>query len=860
MIKLYLMTVEMPTPESPSPIVKYYQEIVVFNSPQEMKENVDAKLKSIALKFGASAISVFLLGLDFISIPPPAGGCDGREHHHALLNIKVCSPKSKGNNCLLACMNIATKSNYKNDHTRKLLGFDEGTPITVDQIEAVAKFYNRTIKLFNEYGERLSVYNEGFESVGIVLYFGHYLIMEGEYKRCPKCYSEYLNTHTCNKRELLWKARQKGEKVVIPHKIKQETMFDKNNMIFYDIETFKNGNELSITPYAVSWWVNGVMKTTYGENCFNDFLDDVMKYENKIITAYNGASFDFHFLAKKLLERGVNLEELIMNGGSILSMKFGNNLKVWDICRFTLSSLKDACKAFGVSEEQSKTSFEHTKIRSWADVFKYEAEVRPYVQQDVIAMMAVFDGMSEMFYEMFEVHIVKYLTLSSLSYAIWSTMFGAEYLEIPNKQKYDFIRESLFGGRTYPMRREYTSSEYDDIMSVKNDKEALKQKYATLQDYVFVADVSSLYPASMVGFKYPIGKSKFILNPPDISKIGVYDVDIEIPKNLIVPILPRREKGRVLWDLHDRRGIYTSADLENAVQFGCKITKIHKGLCYEESSDVFSSYIEKCYKLKEDNDEGKEGASPVKRQIGKILMNALYGKTLEKARFTETRLCNNSIECWKFQKDYDVEQFVPMGDRVLMVGSSYQQKQDDNINKASQLGTFILSFSRRIMLNAMSAISPKLDNHFFYYTDTDSLHIPSSTLAGLKEKGWLQNGIGKLSDDCKGGRVIREINLAPKLYMYLCLMPDGSFKTSMKAKGIPKAYLSPELFEKQEAKLIEMPMRLKKVGYGLHTQLAHRTESAFSVLSIDMSRTFLKNNWSGMDFVNGYWFPKGYSK
>jgi hypothetical protein len=164
------------------------------------------------------------------------------------------------------------------------------------------------------------------------------------------------------------------------------------------------------------------------------------------------------------------------------------------------------------------------------------------------------------------------------------------------------------------------------------------------------------------------------------------------------------------------------------------------------------------------------------------------------------------------------------------------------------------------MLNAMSAICPGLDSHFFTYTDTDSLHIHASKLPGLAEKGWLSKGLGQLSDDAKGGKIFREINLAPKLYMYLCLMPDGKIKTCMKSKGIPQQYLSPHLFENADIleetdKLIVMENRLKKVGLGKNLQTKWRDYDAFSILSVNMERTFYKNMWKGMDFSNNVWSP-----
>jgi hypothetical protein len=52
-----------------------------------------------------------------------------------------------------------------------------------------------------------------------------------------------------------------------------------------------------------------------------------------------------------------------------------------------------------------------------------------------------------------------------------------------------------------------------------------------------------------------------------------------------------------------------------------------------------------------------------------------------------------------------------------------------------------------------------------------------------------------------------------------------------------------------------MEHRLKKVGFGRNLQLAWRKYDAFSILSIDMERTFYKNQWMGMRFDAGKWFP-----
>jgi hypothetical protein len=651
-----------------------------------------------------------------------------------------------------------------------------------------------------------------------------------------------------------------GKRNVIPANVSRENQSDDSKMFFFDLETFKDEGTDAITPYAVGWYCDGEYQQRYGENSWKEFYDFTMNQREKILCAYNGSSFDFHFLLNQLIMDGQEVKDMILSNGRIMSFTFGDNIRCWDLCLFTLSPLKNACKDFKVSQDNAKTEFDHFKMTSWAKVEEYRHEVEPYLKRDVLGMKEVYENFSSMIYQLFKVHMTEFITLSSMSYAIWTSTLNdkADILEIPGSDKYEFIRQSLYGGRTYPMRREFTSKQYYDIVENADDTEKLKEMYKTMDDWIFNADATSLYPTAMVNYKYPMGEGKWVDNPADITKIGFYDVNVECNQDLVVPILPEKKPdGGISWNLKSKRGIYTSADLENALAHGYKITKIHRGLVYEACDDIFSSYIMKCYKMKEENDD-----NPVLRQVAKILMNALYGKMLEKARFEESKLCNNIDDVVKFMTDFEVSDVQFIRDKVVLIGvPATIDIKDLRVKKPSQIGSFILSYSRRHMLDAMTAICPKLNEHFFTYTDTDSLHIHASTLPGLKEKGWLEKGLGKLSDDAKGGKIFREINLAPKLYMYLCLMPDGKIKNVMKSKGIPQQYLSPHLYENaddldDDERVVMMKNRLKRVGLGKHINIAWRKYDAFSILSVDMERTFYKNMWEGMDYENGYWNPK----
>ena len=800
---------------------------------------------------------------------PVRGGCDNNEHHKKVGDLKVMSPKSRNNNCLFACihhfLNIKSENKFIYEHKRKALGIPDGL-VSIEKLTDVARHYNITINLFNITAELVNTYNAGCEKVCNLMSYietnglGHYVLIEGEVKQCEKCGKNWIKKHKCNLRRQMWINRMSGKRNVIPANVNRDTKHDDSQMFYFDLETFKDQGTDAITPYAVGWYCNEEYQQRYGKDAWNDFYNFAIQQRNKILVAYNGSSFDFHFLLNHLLMEGQEIKNMILNNGRIMSFTFGDNIRCWDLCLFTLSPLKDACKDFKVSADNAKTEFDHFKMTSWEKVEEYRHEVEPYLKRDVLGMKEVYEKFSNMVYEIFKVHMVEFITLSSMSYAIWTSTLNdkADFLEIPGTEKYEFIRLSLFGGRTYPMRREFTSKHYYDIVENSENPEKLKELYKTMDDWIFNADATSLYPTAMVQFKYPMGEGKWVEKPTDISKIGFYDVDVECNQDLIVPILPEKKPdGGIAWNLKPKRGVYTSVDLENALQHGYKITKIHRGLVYDDSDDIFTKYIMKCYKIKEENDD-----NPVLRQVGKILMNALYGKMLEKARFEESKLCNNVDDVYDFMTDFEVSDVQFIRDKVLLVGvPATIDIKDLRVKKPSQIGSFILAYSRRHMLNAMTAICPKLDEHFFTYTDTDSLHIHASTLPGLKEQGWLDKGLGKLSDDAKGGKIFREINLAPKLYMYLCLMPDGKIKNVMKSKCIPKQYLSPHLYENaddldDEEKLIVMKNRLKKVGFGKHIPRDYRNYDAFSILSIDMERTFYKNQWGGMNFREGKWFPK----
>jgi DNA polymerase elongation subunit (family B) len=118
---------------------------------------------------------------------------------------------------------------------------------------------------------------------------------------------------------------------------REKNKIDKDSMVFFDLETFQE--DLCHEAYACGYCVGEQeIKIDYGKDCMNNFLDDILSYENKTICAYNGARFDFYLLIDKLTDRGVDIHDIILANGSILSFKFGTNNRVFDLCKFIMSS------------------------------------------------------------------------------------------------------------------------------------------------------------------------------------------------------------------------------------------------------------------------------------------------------------------------------------------------------------------------------------------------------------------------------------------------------------------------------------------------------------------------------------------
>jgi hypothetical protein len=791
--------------------------------------------------------------------------------------IKLISPKSTNDNCLFMCftyfLNIKGNTLRFND-IRKELNIPDGK-IHYDKIRLIANYFECGYILLNQIQEIISFKDiENKPKCHIMLMNDHYYIVEYlDYNNCNQC-GQKTNVnieHKCDpKRVTYYRSRKCNKREFVDmidctdkEKIKEDSM------IFFDLETFQE--TIYHVPYACgfSYGDHKNVDISYGKNCMNNFINHIIKAENKTICAYNGAGFDNFIVLNYLKDKNIEIKNLILCNGCILSFKFGQDgkeNKFFDLYRFINSSLDKACKAYDIKNHKMK--FDVLKIQSWDLAEKYRDEVEPYLKYDVLSLSELFFTFNDSIFSNDNVNITKYITLSNMAYSLWQKTL-TDLVEIPSMDKYDFIKRGTYGARCYPMQKEFKSKHYDEIINKKMSYEELEKT----KEYIFNADATSLYPASMKGVdfinvQYPTGSSRWSITPKeefDNNKWGIYEVSFTCPKDIIIPVLPRKtESGGLEWSLYDGEGVYTNIEIKNALSVGYKVYFINKCLVWDSTGNVFNSYVEKYYKMKEDSE--KEN-NPVKRSIAKLLLNAMYGKTLQKAIFENTAIICNYNQLLEFFKDYDIKDVSVLSDSKLIMTGTCKNKEE-RITKPCQLGAFVLSYSREIMLHFMKVIDPSLKTHVFTYTDTDSLHILGNHAQKLREKGLIkpksEASLGYLCSDVDNeGLIIYENNLAPKTYFYEYIDNNNKIADkengTMKGKGIPKKVLKHNMYSdyKEKPQVVEFS-GLRRKHKNLTKSDIENKLPYFSIINNTQTRQFMKNEWGGMIFKDNKYYPKGY--
>ena len=530
----------------------------------------------------------------------------------------------------------------------------------------------KIFQLYKEGESGLKIWNkdtlvgevEGNPILNLSLEEEHYSILQlKQYQYCKECGRNYLSKHECKtNRKVYKKIRQGKNRFVIDTYKQDDTNFDEQEsgvvVVHYDIETHTRKSVGSITihtPYIVGFIDNIDNKFHYfaGEDCMEQFIRHLFTYNwaTKVyINAFNGAKFDHYEFVKKMNKMNkeqdtdtYKLNQLVLNNGSILKATVGN-IECFDLSKHITGSLRQNLKELNCTIQ--KGDFAYDLGDDWGEMTKEDQDnCIQYLQGDVLGLKELSERLNKECFDKFGVNIYKYLSTSQLTYSVWVNRLYTQikepiYLQTPEQEK--FFRESIYGGRTYKYKNSFVSKQRDDYINGAVN-------FEDIDDYLIDADVNSLYPAAMMN-TFPVGipvklKSKTITyfngemkEGKKCPKVGIYRIQYTTNKYLIDGILPRREEGCLRWDLKDGEGVYNSVDIDNAISHGYQI-KILEGYYWETTEEVFDEYIKYLYDFKKKATKGT-----AQYTLAKLMMNGLYGKTIQRPILDENAIIHKKEE------------------------------------------------------------------------------------------------------------------------------------------------------------------------------------------------------------------------
>lgn len=571
----------------------------------------------------------------------------------------------------------------------------------------------------------------------------------------------------------------------------RKNYFNAKNFLTMDLETRIINNEMS--SYCVSNYDGKIKKSFY----LNDYSNEKemlrasviylmkRKYNNHKIYLHNFSGFDAVFLLRVMTDLSNKVRPILRDGRYIdIRLDFAEKYKIYfrDSLLLVPVSLRNLAINFNVEnkgifpykfvnnkdipldyvgEVPDYKYFEGITAEEYREYCKefinkpwdLKIETIKYCELDCLVLYQIIEKFSDNIFKLFRIDILKYPTLASLAFAIYRSNFLNESkIPLIHGEIYDFIKQAYTGGSVDVYKPTPVSSSTVGTLDF-NSK-------------VYRYDVNSLYPYVMKNFPMPVEKPIYFegdilktissLYPIEIEKpFGVFEVEIEAPSNLKIPILQKRiklNKGyRTISPTGNWSGYYFSDELYNAAKYGYKF-KVLRGYLFKKGN-IFTEYVDYLYNLKKNSVKGTSDYI-----ISKLLLNSLYGR-LGMSPVNEQHIILSNEEAVKFYSKVNVNNILDLKNGKEMISffilpSDFPSGDDKNfdIKNISVVVSAIVTASARMYMSQF-----KTDKNITtYYTDTDSIDI---------DKELDPKYIGEDLGQFKLEHVFEEaIFLAPKVY------------------------------------------------------------------------------------------------
>ena len=681
------------------------------------------------------------------------------------------------------------------------------------------------------------------------------------FKQCPDCGKKYMRAHKCNSDTVsYYQNRILGNNVNVavskkPTKVTSAdgTKSHDNTFIYVIAQSAKlpDSAQKTVIEFSIFDTTNGLKLVV---NNLQHAVDYLLKRSDVTLITYEGTAFDF--ILGELVRRKIQYSDYLPQKGEkrVMKFKFGNNINARNLS-FWLQGFQSFDEVCGDLQIPSSDSFIITKLQT------VHLWVRDFLLKETDVLM---DGL---------------LTVNQLIYKYWEQSQRSNVPYFPPLDEWKFQARSSFSAMTYPLINRYQSKWYDELVQQKqsgNSHSGMYHKIKESGDYRMSYDDSSCYPAGMAGtdfcpVEYGCGLPRWSNKPTTEfknKKWGFYEIEYVPPTNLRIPILPRKTEDGDVFDLLPGKGVYTSVEIQNALEFGKYKIKFF-GRCSvwdrtdrEQDVKVFAKLIHHFYKLKSQFSKGS-----VQYVMCKIIINGLYGNMGKAPNVkVDTQTISSLQDEAKFESTHtavDV-QLLDSHDESENEKSEYKPRvmngrSDTAREKADrpfQNACFILSYARRIMFSHLSVIDPSFTSTTFSNITNDAIRVSSAQSQKLLDAGRIKNELGYLVNDLpNNGIIAREINL--DVNRSLVEWINDKDEVFLQEKGQIK--LSGCRAGKQDYRMFDSD-KVVKVSWTTEERILDETkkDNAYQVLEKGKTWTYKPSLFKRFNLVDNEWVPPGY--
>jgi hypothetical protein len=349
------------------------------------------------------------------------------------------------------------------------------------------------------------------------------------------------------------------------------------------------------------------------------------------------------------------------------------------------------------------------------------------------------------------------------------------------------LRDGFYGGRTevFKLYCRYPDIQYVDYRGLYPSTNTCLYRGITPETY-----------NTVVEFAYPVGhfvRLRGARIPPLDECFGFIWCSVTCPP-LTLPFLPERKNGKLIFDNAPKIGVWTTVEIQKAVQLGYVVEHVFEVVHFQErSSNLFRSYINTFVKMKMEAtgwNKLRPGCSPevfvenVKKYmgieldvdavsepdpnlgrylIGKLNQNSLWGKFAQRDDQANSVDVYSESDFNRYVYDDRYEVLDVMFHDATARTVRYQEKQD--VVKMSTftniaIAAFTTAYARMRLYQAMEIVGDDL-----LYCDTDSLIY--KRLPGEDRRFQTGPYLGDLANELNEGESIVEfVATGPKSYSY----------------------------------------------------------------------------------------------